>query len=468
MTYIILLAILIAILIFAFIYFKNDILSPTVVSTAMYVFSAILAFLGLSSWNNAKTLPIKIIIILSSAMLAFFIGEILARKLYKKFDNPQKKEKKQKDEVKVVKVNKFIYLGTIAFIIITMICLVLEIKRICNYYNFDSNSIPKLLAFYRTKIGLFSTALARDNVDIHFIIKQMKKTCDVLCVIWMYIFFNNSSEKNFKKNILNLIPIVLCLLCTLLTSGRSLMMHMIVSFLMMYLITRVTSTKKKDIIKFAKIIGICGAGALLAFYFILPMTGRKTNANAFDYITFYLGTPIPSFSKTIDKIEPFKNKFGEDTFSGVYYTLNKLNIIDHQKPASHEWTNFKMFNSNVYTSIRSFYKDFGIPGVIVCQMIFGFIVSLLYLRIKDKKEPFAIIVYSYYAYVLIDQIRDEQFFSLISSATVAYILIMTVLFIFFIKQEELFEFLKKNLKKVGVLYERNNKKSKRVSKQNKR
>ena len=459
MTYIVVLAILIILIVAAFIYFKNDILSPTIVSSAMYAFSTLLALLGLLSWNDEKTLPMKIIIILSSAMVAFFIGEILARKLYKKVENNNKKEKKKPN---TVKVNKFVYIGTILFIIITMICLVLEIKRICNYYNFNSNSIPKLLAFYRTKIGLFSTALARDNVDIHFIIKQMKKTCDVLCVIWMYIFFNNTSEKKLKKNILNLIPIVLCLLCTLLTSGRSLMMHMIVSFLMMYLITRVTNYKKKEIIKLVKIIGICGAGALLAFYFILPMTGRKTNANAFDYLTFYLGTPIPSFSKTIDKIEPFKNKFGEDTFSGVYYTLNKLNIIDYQKPASHEWTNFSTFNSNVYTSIRSYYKDFGIVGVIICQLVFGFAISLLYLRIKDKKEPFPIIIYSYYAYVLIDQIRDEQFYSLLSSATVAYILIMIVLYVFFIKQDELFGFIKQNLKKIGVQYERNNKKSKRV------
>ena len=276
----------------------------------------------------------------------------------------------------------------------------------------------------------------------------MKKTCDVLCVLWMYIFINNFKKKNIKKNIMNFIPIILCLLCTLLTSGRSLLMHMFVSFLMMYLIFKMIYSNKKEILNLVKIIVICGIGSLLIFYFILPMTGRKTTANAFDYLTFYLGTPIPSFNKTIEKITPFENSFGEDTFSGVYYTLNKLNIINYEKPTSHEWTNFKNFNSNVYTSIRSYYKDFGIPGVIICQFIFGFITSIIYLRIKDKKEPLLIILYSYYGYVLIDQIRDEQFYSLISSATVAYLLIIIVLFIIFIKQQELIQFLKRNIKKI--------------------
>ena len=42
MTYIVVLAILIILIVAAFIYFKNDILSPTIVSSAMYAFSIIM------------------------------------------------------------------------------------------------------------------------------------------------------------------------------------------------------------------------------------------------------------------------------------------------------------------------------------------------------------------------------------------------------------------------------------------
>ena len=460
MTYFILLTLISVIAIISFFSFKKDIMTPTFISCAIYAFSLFLAILGLNSWNNVKSLKIELIIVIVLGLLSFFIGEILARKIFSKINNQTKKEIKMKknrktnqtkkiekvkvikENNKVIKINIFIYILTICFILITMFFLVSEIKRICIFYDFNSNSISELLAFYRTKIGLFSTDLVKDNVDINFLVKQMKKTCDVLCVIWMYIFFNNKISKvGWKKDLLNIIPVILCMACTLLTSGRSLLMHMIVSFAMMYLITYYLNKKDNKLFKTFKIIGIFTIIALLLFYFILPLTGRNAKSNGFDYITFYLGTPIPSFNKSLDK--DISNEYiGEDTFSGIYYSLNKLNIMDYKKPSTHEWTNFGVFNSNVYTSLRSYYNDFGIFGIIICQLVFGFIISLLYMRLKLKKESFTSILYSYYGYILIDQIRDEQFYNLLSTATVAYLLIIIVLYFVYIKNDYVINYLK--------------------------
>lgn len=446
MSYLILLSLIIILIITSFLAFKKDIMSPTFISCSVYAFSVVLAMLGLNSWNNELSLSLQLIVIVVLGLLSFFAGEILARKFFGKDIN----EYKSKNHVKTINVNKWIYWLTICFIIITMILLVVEIKRICNFYDFYSNSIPELLAFYRTKIGLFSTDLMKDNVDINFIVKQMKKTCDVLCVVWMYIFFNNRINKvGLKKNILNFIPIVLCLACTLLTSGRSLLMHMIVSFVMMYLIIYYLNRKDSRLFKTIKILILSVIVVLPLFYLILPLTGRTTTENGFDYITFYLGTPIPSFNRSLNTNN--SNEYiGEDTFSGVYYSLNKLNIIDYEKPSTHEWTKFGSFSSNVYTSFRSYYRDFGVIGVLLCQLLFGFLVSILYIRLKSVKGPLLTIIYSYFGYVLIDQIRDEQFYNLISTSTIAYLLIIVVLYFVYIKHDYIIDYLKVKLKKQHI------------------
>ena len=182
MTYAVLIFSLIVLCAFSYVYFKKDLLSPSFISIAMFLACAILAVLGLNSWNDIKLLDTRIVLIIILGMISFIYGEVLAKYLFKR----KVKEEKEKKN-KIIKVNKYIYIITVIFIVSTITLLILEIKRICNFYGFHSNSLPKLLAFYRTKIGLFSTDLVKDGVEMHFIVKQMKKACDVLCIIFMYI-----------------------------------------------------------------------------------------------------------------------------------------------------------------------------------------------------------------------------------------------------------------------------------------
>jgi len=288
-----------------------------------------------------------------------------------------------------------------------------------------------MLGFYRTKTLLYSTDLLTDGTDIHFIVKQMKKIMDVVCCIFMYISIDSIlGKKPLKKIIFYLIPVVLGGAATVLTSGgRSILMHMVVAFVLMFLfiyLAKHHNSKAKNNKKIFFSIGLVIAIGLILFYFLLPLLGRSTNQNFIDYISFYLGVPIPSLQLFLNKM-PFEFKLGAETFSGINYVLYKLGFIDMLSIGSKEWVHVGGLGSNVYTSFREFFMDFGLFGVIFCQFIFGFLISLFYKAVRNKKSSLFLIIYSYYAYVLIDQIRDEQFFSLLSTATIAYLL----LFIFF-------------------------------------
>ena len=429
MTYVFLLLFTIALAFISYKKFENDILSPTVISCLMFSFCIFMATLGLFTWNNINNLSTKFIFIITAGLISFFIGELLARK--------NKKSKKIATiNFKTMHIKKWQYFLTIIGILLTITLLILEIKRICNFYGFYSNSLPELLAFYRTKIGLFSTDLVKDGVDINFIVKQMKKVCDVLCVIFGYILINNIFSKDKIKNILIIaFPVLLTMLMTLLGSGRSILIHMIVAMFMMFFILYKKKNTENNISKKIITIGLGGAIATLAiFCLVLPLVGRKVVGNTFDYITFYIGTPIPSFQLFLDN-PPLPAEFGSETFSGVYYVLDKIGIINHLQIGSHEWVRFGQYSSNVYMSLRRYYYDFGIVGVILCQFIFGFVISKIYLYIMRKNNLPVFLIYGYFSYILVDQIRDEQFFGLLNSSTIAYVLIILTLYWFYFKFE---------------------------------
>ena len=403
---------------------------PSFISCCMFAFCVLLAFIGTFTWNVEKVLSVKLILIIFVGLSSFIIGEIVARestKTNKKNDNKENANKKV--DIKVIKIDTWKLVLTIIGCILTAILLISEIKRICSFYGFESNSLPKILSFYRTKIGLFSTALIDDGIDINFIVKQMKKVCDVSCIIFMYIVANNILAKDKMKNIIvYCIPMTLTLFMTLLGSGRSIMMHMLVGFIMVYLIIFRNQNHKFTKKHIAIMISILFL-SLLLFYLILPLVGRSTKDNFFEYITFYLGTPIPSFNYFLAHTPIHDHYIGNETFSNLYYVLNKINLIDYVKIGSHEWIN----GSNVYTSFRRYYFDFGIIGVMLCQFIFGFVSSKIYLKIKDLKNIPLLIIYGYFAYILIDQIRDEQFFGLFSLATFAYVILILLLYWIYFK-----------------------------------
>ena len=150
---------------------------------------------------------------------------------------------------------------------------------------------------------------------------------------------------------------------------------MIVAMFMMFFILYKKKNTENNISKKIITIGLGGAIATLAiFCLVLPLVGRKVVGNTFDYITFYIGTPIPSFQLFLDN-PPLPAEFGSETFSGVYYVLDKIGIINHLQIGSHEWVRFGQYSSNVYMSLRRYYYDFGIVRVILCQFIFGFVIS---------------------------------------------------------------------------------------------
>ena len=169
---------------------------------------------------------------------------------------------------------------------------------------------------------------------------------------------------------------------------------------------------KKYIKKFIVFAIIIVAG----FYLMLPLSGRNTNTNIISYMSFYLGTSIPSLDIYLENEVPESNFFGEETLRGIQTVLFKLKLSDYIQPVSKEWITFEDENnqplkSNIFTSGKRYYHDFGWIGIVVCQLIFSFTFSILYLIAMKNKKAIPIIFISMYYFIILDQVRDELFFA---------------------------------------------------------
>lgn len=436
MSYVVLILIPIIICIAAFVVFNKDVLSPSFITCTSFFVSILCACIGLLDWNYDKDLSLQTIAIFLLGLASFVLGGFAVKLL----ENDKTKKITSKNSLKLTHIPRSVLFILLFFIIITSILLFFEIKKYCLAYGFKSESFTKLLSFYRSKTGLFNASAYNSSIQINFIIKQMQKASNAINIItFVYginLFFNNKLKKIKNNNIIDYILIGLIIIFGLFQTimfngGRSIIFHFALAYLGLFAfyyihIFEFIINKKIITSGIAVVLFL-----IVSFYLLLPLVGRNTKHNPITYISFSLGTSIPSLDLYLETINDKSEYFGEETFSGIYYTLNKLGLIYYSKAQSHEWYAFAedgSLSSNTFTSFRSYYKDFGIFGLIILQMIFGFFIHFLYTIIKNNKWEFLIIVFFYYFYILFEQVRDEQFYSLINISTIANVFLLALVY----------------------------------------
>lgn len=420
--YIVLLIALLVLAIIGYFVFEKDILSPTIITILIYLFATFLAWIGYFSWNTVS-ISFKLVLIILSGIISFGIGEFAYRKMKSKL----KKEPKAKKEGIYVYTKKQIDLKIwkqillLVFVIITTFFMFTEMKRICIESGYEVSAFGEVLSTYRKISPLFSTKLLETKNTINVFVSQMKKVCDVICITITFVIFNNLvnntwKKKNIlnfcKKNILYVLIILSCYVLSLLTTGRAQLMKYIIAAFFIYILVNYKKNQGKDLLKkFLVVATSMVVVSVTVFYFMLPILGRETKTNFKDYISFYFGCSVPSFQLYLDNPPEKDEHFGSESLYGIQSFLYKMDLSDYVNPISREWVKISHFKSNVYTGYRRYLNDFGVIGVMICSFIFGFVFSHIYMNVKMKNDFRYLIFFAFYSYILIDQVRDELFFT---------------------------------------------------------
>lgn len=406
----------------SYIVFKKDILSPAFITSAVFMMGVVFSCIGISYWNDKTKLSFETISVLIFGVLFFVIGSVIASQLKKKLVI---KKNQQKMNYNFKEFSFFTLIVICVCFLFVLIMALHKIKFMCSALGFNSRNFSELLSFYRH--NLLNNNFSSKGIEIGFFIKQSLKFISVLNGFLFYNLIVTFSRKKREKKyyILNLTAIILCFIISFFTNGgRTILLHYIVADMIIFIIYKRNNDLKSQKVNKLKVMKALVI-LFIIFYFGQYLVGRSVDVSPISYISFYFGCPISSLEHYFTDNMKISGLFGGQTFAGIYFILNKLKFVDSSLLYSDQWVYYGSgLGSNVYSSLKCYYNDFGIIGIILLQFIFGFLWSKFYENCKESKDNFGLFLYSYYFYILIEQLRAEQFYSLINTSTII-IIIMT-------------------------------------------
>lgn len=135
------------------------------------------------------------------------------------------------------------------------------------------------------------------------------------------------------------------------------------------------------------------------------MTDEMDSDFAFDFLGMYIMSPSVAFCRAQEELG---DQFGANTFEIVYMFLHRFgaNVEVHDK--IQEFV-FVPIETNVYTVMQPFFRDFGYAGVGIFGAIYGVLSGTLY-RFMRNGNGFAICLYTYMMTTLVLQFFQESIF----------------------------------------------------------
>lgn len=217
---------------------------------------------------------------------------------------------------------------------------------------------------------------------VGYIIGQTYKMAFVFA--FLLPFYIERRKKYKKQYILCLLNFIITLLISLLSSGRSGMLWMLIAFGTFYFIQ---VQRKEGSLKFKRIAqwGIIAYIFLMGFQLMGTMIGREYSEEdaIADTIIEYCGAQIQNLDDFVSWKEVKTELWGEITFNSYYQYIDKNTGLLNLKDRTDETLPFNERAGhslgNVYTALQSYYIDFGYMGVFVLCFFIGIVIESLFL-----------------------------------------------------------------------------------------
>ena len=256
-------------------------------------------------------------------------------------------------------------------------------------------------------------------------------TAQVICYYFLYIFFNNMFfSSNLRKQLIFLVPVIIYIPFTVLTTGR---MHML--FLLIYCVVvmaffyqNINGKNFKTHIRFLSILSVFILLFLIMFFLMGLLTGKSIIANRslFMIISHYGGLSIPALDKLLDTSILENGYIGDKTLLGVFGFLRRFITVPEPKVLN--FTEFRGIDTNVYTALGRYFYDYGFCMSIAMMFFIGLVYSEGYRRLNTYFDRKKLMVFAAYSYPLICFYQDEWF--LMSVFTIRFVYFVVLLYFF--------------------------------------
>lgn len=402
---------------------NGDILSPLVLSIGSFALITFIAFIFNGFTYDDISLFTIVIILLS--LIFFSIGFFI---MYYSLGNKIKYSNSK---------NKTILEPSIIFSIL-ILCIVV-IVTIINYYetlstakSISSSANISNMLMYARNAELFTEV----NRNVVFSILGFFNTASGY--IYTYMLINNFILKKRVKRthqVVMVMIVIFAILSQMLGTGRTFLIKYLTTVIVMFFYLNMLYRNKRNVglyymlntLKYMSIILIC----FFIIFQLMGLTTNKTQNSSYKEILYlYSGASVVALDKDLKNYQPDDRFFGEESFYGLYGTLNAIGIEVPNDILHLPFVSLANgLRTNIYTSLRSYIHDFGYIGLFIVQSILGIISGVLYSLLKKyRANPIYLIVYSFFIYGIvmqgIEEIQLRNFMSLTNIFTILFFVIL--------------------------------------------
>ncbi len=406
--------------VFLLIFFRGDILRPSVLLCGTMTFSAFMAAINIDTWSLGFS--VDAFLILMAALGAFILGDAFCT--FKGFKNSAglagteikcstSMGRKHPYDIKLwVWVIVIIGLGFFAY------------SSAHEIYTLSLTVGNK--NGYMGMIKALRPAIEANTVTLSRWANYRQVFALAVAAVSSYAFFYNCIHFKFKAAYFKwLFPVAMYVPFMVLTTGRMAMMSFLIFLFVLGTIVyqkknAYSGTSTKRIICFCIIAG----AACIAFFLIMGfMTGKVATQNhtAAMILAHYAGLSLPAFDIAIHSVTVTTGDVGSTTLLGIYRILSRVGADLPEVSIFLPFVKFDGINTNVYTAEWRYLKDFGFFGMCTIMCILGMLYSFMYNIIKYGREwAFFEIFYAIIAFPLFLSSIDERFFLDLVGTAIVY------------------------------------------------
>lgn len=397
-----LLIILLFILVFSYILFDFDLLSPSFVATFFLCVAIVLILVEYDKLYYILGFETGFIIIIG--LLSFIFVELIFKYIYQKGG----KVYYNKYVFEPIHIQKW---KIILLILLDVIVLIATYREICRIATFNTNFELSILNRYKL-VTSFGDDYSSRNAFNSVLTQISKISMASAYICTYYIAYSLILYNTVKKDIyIYTIPIILWLPMPILKANRlDIIQYVVATIVYVYFLTMIKKGwKVKSYQKFIKKM-IFFVPIFFVMFYVLKLImgiGVSSEKNIIDYIFAYVSGGIVNLEAYVEY--PVSKSFiwGKECLYRIYNALYGLGLYGESFTAHLEFrTIARGSRMNIYTYFRRPLQDFGYLGMcLVVSLSSAFYCGLYYHLKKNtgKNKSFSIICYGliFYPIVLI-------------------------------------------------------------------
>lgn len=412
------------IIIFCFAYYisGHDIMAPSCIMCIMFIISSTFALLNVKNWKITFSLDTCIVII--SGLFVYVSSEMFFRYIFCGQLRGETINPKEYDNVNIDIKSWIVNL----IILFDLIVIFLYLRSIINAVGENMMNLSAYFHAYRL-MGINSMEYIGESITsgpINFLLKFVMSSG----YLSAYMLMRNFALKDSKMlvQIKYIIIIILSIMPSLMTGGRTGILKMFTALLVYYYICwhQKNGWNKNLSVKYIKVGFLAFFIIAPGFYYSLEMLGRVTNRTITDYISDYLASSICLLDQYIKNPVPCTS-WGEESLVGVIKILSVFGICEPSTKYNLEFRPLGIGSSNVYTFFRRPLHDFGYLGMYIFVILIAFFFSWMYYKkIKYRLRMDCVgwvIAYGYFFYWIMCSSIVQYSVNMISVGAIVQILI---------------------------------------------